>query len=367
MKLKTTFLLCWLLAGLVLAASVGADELYDVEVKVADESPQARNQGLRNGLGRLVERLSGSTQVMQRPGVDGVLAQAADLVQQYRYRYEEPTEVDQPGQRYLWARFDKPAVDRAMRQAGIPVWAGQRPRVLLWLGLERKGKRSLLSLENDPRSRGILLGTARERGMPLLFPLHDLQDQSKLSAADLWAEYQAAVEEASARYPHDVILTGRLRQTGGNWHASWTLWGQGKEDRFEEHGLDWAAALRLGIHAAQDLLAQRYAPVADGSAQEPLRIRINGVFTQGDYGRVMQQLRSLEIVRQLAVYGAESNSLILLVQAAGGAETLARTLSLGGVLLRTTEPAQFPSAGTEELTVPVLSEEPVDLSFELQP
>ena len=69
-----------------------------------------------------------------------------------------------------------------------------------------------------------MLAGAQRRGMPLQLPLLDLEDQTQLTPADLWSDYQPAIRQASARYPHDVIVVGRLRaQTDGRWRGAWSI------------------------------------------------------------------------------------------------------------------------------------------------
>ena len=55
------------------------------------------------------------------------------------------------------------------------------------------GARTLLSSGNEPAARAAAVAQAQQRGMPLQLPLMDLEDQGKLTAADLWSDYRAAI------------------------------------------------------------------------------------------------------------------------------------------------------------------------------
>jgi len=321
-----------LFAGL---SGVQADtgDLYAAEVRVSDDTLEVRNEALKRALQQVLVRLSGSAEVGGHPGVGSLLERAPSLVQQFRYRLGEVAPgVEGEASRFLWARFDKASLDRSMRGAGIPVWGARRPRVLLWLASEQRGARQLVSLETDVAAREALMARARERGMPLQLPLVDLLDQSALSAADLWAGYEAAIREASERYPHDAILTGRLRDLGGRWEAQWTLLDRAATDTFKAAGSTRSAVMASGIDAAQDLLSARYAPASSGEGPGFTRVRVRGVDSVAAYGRLMAIIRSQELITRTDVRGTQGDDLFLDIWVRGGQEALNRMLSLGGEL-----------------------------------
>lgn len=360
-----------LLVVLGLCAWVGlvqAQDLYAAEVKVQDDSAAQRNVGLTAALREVMVRLSGSTQVAGSPGAGDLLRQAASLVQQYRYRLEElPAAEGQEtpdSQRYLWAKFDKAALDRRLRAAGIPVWGSRRPRVLMWLAYERGGQRGLLNLEQDMGARARLLARAADRGMPLQLPLMDLEDQSALSAADVWADYQQALEQASQRYPHDVILAGRLRRVGdGRWNVQWSLWDKGENQQWSLSGQGWYAALLSGIDRGQDLLASRYAPAGGSDGPERVRVLFTQVGSLQAYGRLMQILGSIEGITDVQLREVSAEQVLADVWVRGGQSSLSRMLSLGGELFLQADDVPLP---TPQGTVPVAPSADMTFSY-LQP
>jgi len=351
MKIITRLLIMLLPLGFLGKAQADPVDLYATEVRVADDTLQVRNEAFEQALRGVLVRLSGSVDVGGNPAVGPLLGRAPSLVQQFRYRVDEAASAAQgtPAARYLWVRFDKASLDRAMRESGIPLWGARRPRVLLWLATERKGARRLVSLENETSTRDILLARARERGMPLQLPLMDLLDQSALSAADLWAGYEAAIRDASKRYPHDVILTGRLRDLGGRWEARWTL--------------------LSGIDTVQDKLAARYAPTSGGDGSAFTRVRFRGIDSVAAYGRLIAIVGEQEDITRVNVRGVQGDDLYLDLWARGGPNALTRMLSLGGELFLEppAEPEwpslesgkQFPAGPSAAL--------PADLTFNFLP
>lgn len=354
----------------VTSARAELNDLYAAEVPVENDSPSVRNQALGRAMAKVLVRLSGRTDVLGHPEAGAVTARAASLVQQFRYRIEEQAsdrdaQTSRPAQRYLWAKFDKVALDRLLRESGIPVWGSRRPRVLLWLAVERNGKRSLLNFETNPGTRDLVQQSADDRGMPLQLPLLDLIDQAALGSADLWAGYEAAIREASARYPHDTILTGRLRDQGGEtWAVDWTLWTRDGQDEFSQRGRNWIAALQAGIDEAQDRLAARYAPSVGGDGPERLRVRFDGVDNLQAYGRVMQILGGLEVVSNVNLRGSDPLGLSVDLWVLGGSGALSRSLALGGELLRQPAQERLLPPGDTAMSPPQM---PVDMTFSFLP
>lgn len=322
-----------ILIGLLLAClAVGtavANPLYSGEVLVTDEGSDARNAALSALLGDVLVKVSGNTAVAGQPAASELLASAPALVEQYRYR---TAEHEGEMRRYLWARFDQPVVERMMRERNIPVWT-QRPRVLLWLATERAGQRSLLNLDNQPDARAALLGRAQSRGMPLQLPLMDLEDQGRLSPADVWSDYEAAIRSASARYPYDLILTGRLRaQRDGKWSGLWSLLDRNGGQTFQTGAQPLPEALALAVDQAQDLLAARFAPTPTGGDGDAALVQFAGVYDLAAYGRLVALLDGTEAVARAALRQVQGETFLFDLQLRSPPAALVQSLELSGLV-----------------------------------
>jgi hypothetical protein len=318
------FVVLWL--ACVPSAAPAAD-LFVEQAPVVDEAAATRNAALSAMLKRVMVRVSGNVGVASQPAAAEVLTAAPSLVEQYRYR-----SVDEGGNlvRYLWARFDQGAVERMMRERGLPVWV-QRPRVLVWLATERAGQRSLLALDTEPLARDAALGRAAERGLPLQLPLMDLEDQSALTPADLWSDYLQGIQSASARYPHERILTGRLTAAGRDrWRGVWTLIGPTASDGFQSPALGLDETVRFAVDQTQNMLAARYAPTPGGGDNGGVRVRFVGVYDLPRYGALLGLLEGLEPVRSLALRYVDGDDLVFEFQLRGDPQNLQRALEASG-------------------------------------
>ena len=325
---RLTTLLFFLFLSHTAAFAGSTDDLYAGEVEVRDESVDARNEALGRILGQVMVRLSGRSDILANPAAASLLGEAPTLVQQFRYR-SVPAPADElaPPARYLWARFDPVALQRLMREKGLPVWTGRRPRVLMWTAVEVGVNRQLLNVADDEKARAALLARARARGMPLQLPLLDLQDQSAVTAADIWADYEEAIRKASGRYPHEAILTGRLsQQVDGRWTGDWTLWSDGRREDLHSQGGTLADALAAAVDAAQDHLAIRFnAPLAE--AGESVRVSIEGIHSLADYSHLLVLLGNTPGLGPVRIQEADRDRLLLVFAGSRDADAVGAALA----------------------------------------
>ena len=328
-----------LLFSLVIAFPLSADPaLYSAEAEISDDSAESRKKSIEEAFHQVLIQVTGDGEVAGRSGIPQLISQASDYVQQYRYRTEPPDE-DQPDQlpkRYILVQFDRLSVDRALSSTSARAWSSSRPRVLIWLAQERGRKRVLIGPESEPELAQILNSAAGKRGLPLQLPLMDLQDQSSLTASDLWAGYEAAIVNASSRYPHNIVLTGKITGSGNSWRVNWNLFDQGKVQTFQSTGSVLSAALADGVAITADKLLRDYAPAAGVEEGESVLMRIVQVETTDDYIQVMKVLNNLDVVTRVAISAAQADELVLTLWLAGSRDTLERTLALDSQLIPAT-------------------------------
>ncbi len=339
---QVVFLSC-LLLGLpqVLQA---AGNLFYAEVEIADESAKARRASIADAFHKILIKLTGNSKIKKHGSVSGLLKKSPDYVSQYRYRVDEVSSDTQQGNgaaqitRYIQVQFDETMVGRALAAAGIAIWEGSRPEVLLWAAYDQQGKPKLLSGETLPKAIDVLQQAAIDRGLPLQLPLMDLQDRAALSGADVWVGNEQAIKQASNRYSHDIILTAKVAGTeAGKWNGSWILRSREERTEFSRSGENMTQALARGMHRAADMLVQSYAPELIGEVSEPVSIRILQVANAGDFARVMNLIRRQNGVTKVLVKQMQADEIILDVWVSGDVRTLSSSLPLGGELTRVTE------------------------------
>lgn len=328
----------WVAAAVLLLFGAGqstaapAESLYASSAPLAGDSPEQRGEAIRSAFSGVLLKVSGSGEAARNPRL---LDQANTLVQQYQRRRASAGSDGEDTSLQLWVEFDEVSVKNALREAGYPVWAGSRPDVLLWLGIESDGERSLLSPDSSPGLATAIHGVSAERGIPVILPLLDLDDRRALTVSDLWGDFEQAIRQASERYDAAVILTGRVRQADSNrWTVSWTLFNRDQATRFESAGASLQKAVEAGMQNMGDQVAAAYMgdAVTSGQAANDLLVSVFGVNSFTDYQRVIGYLQQVDAVRQVNPIMVAGGEVSLAIRLGGSADSLRQRVRLDSVL-----------------------------------
>ncbi|MGA7800178.1 MAG: DUF2066 domain-containing protein, partial [Gammaproteobacteria bacterium] len=251
------WLCCLLLPVLMWTRNLSAapvEHLFQAEVPVSDQGVGERAGAVRDALTEVLVRLTGERDVAQQPVAADLLKDSDRFVQQYRYRREPPPDAGaQASALWLWVRFDARGIERAVRRAGLPLWGRERPLTLIWLAVQDGDQRYLVASDADSDLRRTVEREARRRGVPVLFPLLDLEDQARVQFPDVWGGFVDMVTDASKRYHAPDVLIGRLaHNAGGGWSARWTMELDGDEINWVASDASVDTVLAAGVDGAAD-------------------------------------------------------------------------------------------------------------------
>lgn len=315
--------------------------LYEARVVVSDRSDAVRRQALLAALARVVVKVTG------RPGDEwsGEFdAQAGDPLRYLgQYRYEETAppagasiSPAAAGQLSLWVGFDPEAVNDLVRRMGLAVWGRLRPNVLVWAAIEQDGRRRVLGGADPGQLVAALDSQASGRGIPVVFPLLDLEDQTRLGVSDLWGGFGERILAASERYRCEAVLAGRAFPVGvGRWEGAWTLYLDGQATRWSVHGDSLEALFTRVVDGTADRLARRFAVASTGGVAGGWALRVTGIDSLADYARVSEYLARLDGVDEVRLAHAEGNRATFRLRSPADPELVRRQLTLGGVLVAT--------------------------------
>jgi hypothetical protein len=204
---------------------------------------------------------------------------------------------------------------------------------LVWLGIETKGRRTLYVPESDPGPRAALESAAWERGLPLLFPLFDLEDQTGVELSDLWGGFDSNIRSVSQRYAPDVILVGRLRAVRRGWEGDWSLLqADAGDQRWQNNAGDLETLIGGAIDWVADTLAARYAPLVTGDATQDVLLRVAGIGDLRGYARVRAYVEGLSMVDELVLVAIDADRVGFRLRVRGGVVTLEQALRASGRL-----------------------------------
>jgi hypothetical protein len=326
---QRSFFLGLLLCLPVLAVQAAAPALFEAEVVVSDQTPAQRSVALKSALGEVLVRVTGQGSVLDTPAVQTLLAGPEQLVQQYRY-FTEPNQ--EPPLLKLWVRFDGDAIRQTLQQQGLAYWGGERPDTLVWLAVEDRGNRYLVSADDASEVHRQVAAAARARGVPVLFPLMDLEDQARVRYADVWGGFFDKVVSASQRYNPPVILIGRLnRMPSGGWASRWQLEMGGKTRSWSDSHPQLDVLAKQGIDDLADVQASQLA-ITTNAAGSTVVISVTGINTLAAYARTNNYLASLSSIRNLQVGEVKPGAVQYTLQLNGSMQDLTRTVAIGTVL-----------------------------------
>ncbi len=342
--LKTWFVCTLIWASVFLSSSsqaVEIDDLYQAEVAVKDQGRDGRFAVYPEALVQVMVKLTGDRSVSQRPQLRVFIANAVRMVQQFSYR-DLPDDMPLLEEEYrhlLVVNFDQAGVRQALVEAGVPIWARTRPETLLWLAVEDRGSRYLLAANQSAEIQGQLEKVASQRGLPIMLPLLDLEDQMQLSYADVWGDFQSDLLRASERYGAEVVLVGRMYRTfDGRWQARWSLYDStaSKEiaRRWQIEANDQPAALANGIEGAADRIAQRYAQVYSIGGDDSVMLSVMAVDDLQAYARATAYLESLDMVSAVQATRVFADEVLFKLDIRGDLEGLVQAITLGNTLDR---------------------------------
>ena len=260
---------------------------------VSEEERQLA-RGARAGLLQVLVRVSGTKEVENSSLIASSLRKPEVYYYQYSYESTDKTlQIDDeavPAQ-LLRIHFEPSAVAKLLRRAGFPVWGSNRPGVLLWLALSDVDGRRILSGNEVSEITRALQDQARLRGLPLLFPLLDLEDSASLSTAEVWGAFLGRIADASTRYNPDCILTGRIQKDSADrWTVNWSY--QIDREWRVTDSVTFSAdeMIRSMVDRLANELAERY---AIDSSRSRVTIRIESIENLDDYASVSNYLESL--------------------------------------------------------------------------
>ncbi|MBB3102264.1 DUF2066 domain-containing protein [Azomonas macrocytogenes] len=254
--------LCSALMPLVPAVAKPMEGLYRVREPFSAQEPNAHDEGLRRAFDTLVLRLTGNPDAATSPALASLRSNPQQLITQYGVEND-----------ILMVEFDPATVQRSLRQAGMGTWGAERPSLLTWwLSESSQGTQ----LAGDDQESGNLLRTAAQyRGLPLLLPLADLDEQLAVTPEVVQTGNVGVLREASSRYDANALLAvaAREAETGG-WQATWQLWLANKEGKGEVSAANPQALADAVMVAVNGYLAPQF--VARPEATQALRLEVRG-------------------------------------------------------------------------------------------
>ncbi|MCW5730400.1 MAG: DUF2066 domain-containing protein [Alphaproteobacteria bacterium] len=229
-----------LLLVLVLAADAAparageiARELLTGRVIVTGrEDPAERARGFREGLAEVLVKVSGDARLLDDGRLEPLLPRAADFLAGFTYADRHGRKINhEQGTRdrsyWLETRFSEAAIRQALAEIGARPWLGERPKLLVLLGIDDSLRRYVVS---GTSARGIgqreaLLAIAARRALPVTLPEEGaVPDPALLASAARGPDRaaDAAIAALAREAGAGAVLCGFMRLgPEGYWNTDW--------------------------------------------------------------------------------------------------------------------------------------------------
>ena len=351
MKLYKLLALLSVLLGMVSlpANAVTVEDLFTVELPVADQTTGLRLESFSQAFRQVVVKVSGSDDALRSPALERPIESSARYVKQFRYISRCLPEDDEFDAERLILRidFDQQLIESLLRENNFPVWGRERPSSLLVISYDVNENIKLVTQDSTPDLIEALDQAASIHAVPVLFPLMDLEDIGLVNISDIVSREFGKIQTMAARYAPDALLVGQiLGRSGQGWQGDW-------EVRFADQIFKWKfkASSKKEVtdqvirHLAK-ILALEYALEDHRRVEQSLLLSVSALEGIDNLIKVQKYLKSLNVVDSVHVAMINKDVITYRLKLRNNPEDLQRLIDFGEVL----EQEDFPqlSTGGEE-------------------
>jgi hypothetical protein len=250
-----------LLALLSSSPVLAEGNLYQGRFVTSGTSEDRRMPGFVACLGDVLVKVSGDAGLLHDPRVDALKQHADTYVASFSYRdlytgiplHDEQGSYDRP--HYLTVDFDPAKIDTALAGLGLRPWTAERPKLAVFLGVQRYDKRYVVT-GDDPRDKAMneaMAAAAGRFGLSAGFPPAAVIGGLDYAALVKDDNLPALAAAAGATLP----LTGTLMWSdqAHGWLADWWLTADGHPHHWQIRGVNFDDAFRNGILGADQVLS----------------------------------------------------------------------------------------------------------------
>jgi|TARA_B110000879_G_scaffold78670_1_gene109510 hypothetical protein len=337
--------------------------LYSQQIPVTNDGEAERDRAFSEALAAVVVKVSGDPRWLESPAIERAIAQAQNYVEATTYISEliqlpledntasADTDEEQfytAEQRIISVNFAAALIDELLADAGIPVWDGNRPSVLVWMVLQNSaGDRKFLTAGSNPEIVKVMQDFAAARGLPIIFPVLDFEDRRTLSENIVWNLDEAAISSASERYGADSILAGRLHFTAsGELVGLWQFQFQDEADVFDGFDSELKSYLYDPLNRITTQLAGYFAIIPESIGGETIRLRVDGIKNLNAYSALLNYVENLGLVSTVTTAEVDGERIELQLSLVGDTRQLYEQIALDRDLLPINNTVQDSSLAT---------------------
>jgi hypothetical protein len=254
------------------ATAASREELYQSVAIVSGQDENNRQPGFRDCLDGVLVRVSGDPRLPKLPKAEGLRQRAGDFVAAFSYRdrlagipiHDEQGTYDRPHN--LTCRYRVEVVDQLLSELGSRPWLADRPKLTIFLDVERGAQTYNVVLDNDrdQAMREAFSMSAAPLAFRVDFPTSRqaselLKKSERLRLGDL----RPGEIPLNARTP----VFGHLRWSDKDlgWVATWQFQTRSSAIRWTARGVNFDEAFRVAVRGVAQILSGNGNPASVNS------------------------------------------------------------------------------------------------------
>ncbi len=239
-------------------------DLYRTSAIVTGQGEKNRQIGFRECFDRILVRVTGDARLPSLPAAMAFREDAGRLVASFSYRdrmggipvHDEQGTYDRPHD--LTCVYDPATLRPILEKLGSRPWAADRPPISVFLLVERGADRAVLT---EGSSKGVdmresFAAAARTMAMEVRFPADGDMD------IEMWRTLADPDGQNSASSSDDNLvatapLIGHLVWSDDDlgWVVDWTLAYDGRRRRWQQRGINFDEAFRIGVRGVAQVFS----------------------------------------------------------------------------------------------------------------
>lgn len=328
--------------------AVEVEGLYQATITVESRNNEAeRRRAFSEAMREVLTKVSGLSETINSSSVRRALNNPEPYVESWRAQANlVPVNAEAQVSELreviaIEVNFYESEIQRLLDENNMPIWPANRPETLIWMVVQDELSERQIINNNSPENAAritALQKVADARGLPLLFPLLDLEDQLRLNVNSLWDLDEAAILNASQRYQAESILALRIyRSLSGEVLAKSLYFFRDNVFSYEEFELS-EDFISGSINLASDKLSQYFSVLISGTDNNVIiNMQIDDIDSPEDYAALLTYLNTLEGVNSFQLTRVTGSSLYLEMLTGGQLRQLVETIALQPNLLEVSE------------------------------
>ena len=346
---------CLLLIGLgsvvnTVARAVVVEDLYTIDLPVADQTTSLRLEVFSEAFRQVVIKVSGSDDALRSPAFERPVEKSARYVKQFRYLVRKDDVADEYAVERLFLKidFDQRLIENLLRENNFPIWGRERPGSLLIISYDVNETIRLISGDTTPKMVDLIDEAALRLGVPVLFPLMDLEDIALVSIGDIASRQYGNIETLADRYSPDVLVIGQIiGRSGQGWHGDWEVRFADQVFKWKYNGASRQVVVDQLIKHLARILALEYALDDHRRSGQSLLMSISSMNNIGSLVLVQRYLEALNVVDSVRVTLISDDVVTFELKLRNDAEALQRLIEFGELLEQEELPQIYAQGDTQ--------------------